>query len=136
MELLETLWQLVLVLLTLVREVAELALRWGLVIAWIAWWLWGVNWKNAWARLREGAWAPLVLLMVLVALVWSRISPGDLHFLGLLTIPSFWAQLTMVGFWVGVAFFCGWLQGVFGWEPAEVNLEPPAVAHGAHHAHH
>src|SRR5262245_52782375 len=100
MELIETLWQLVLGPLSLVKEVAELALRWGLVIAWVAWWLWGVNWKNAWARLREGAWAPLVLLMILIALVWSRISPGDLQFLGLLNIPNFWAQLIMVAFWI------------------------------------
>ena len=136
MELLETLWQLILVLLSLFREVAELILRWGLVIVWVAWWLWGVNWKRAWPRLHAGAWAPLVLLMILVALVWSRLSPGDLHFLGLLNIPNFWAQLLMVSFWMGVAFFCGWLQGVFGWEPEEISLEPPAATAHAHHGHH
>ena len=136
MELLETLWQLILVLLSLARELAALALSWALLIAWVAWWLWGVNWKRAWAALREGAWAPLVLLMILVALAWSRISPGELHFLGLLTIPNFCAQLLMVSFWVGVAFFCGWLQGAFAWEPAEINFDAPAAGHGGHHAHH
>lgn len=129
MELLETLWQLVVVLCSLVREILELALRWSLVIVWIAWWLWGVNWKRAWPVLRAGAWAPLLLLMLLVALVWSQLSPSDLQ------IANFLARLGMVAFWVGVALLCGALQGAFGWEPAEINLEPPAVGHG-HGAHH
>ena len=33
-----------------------------------------------------------------------------------------------------LTLLCGWLQGLLGWTPAEVNLEPPvAVEHGHGH---
>jgi hypothetical protein len=135
MELTHTLWQLVLNLRDLVVELVILLLRWSPLIVWVAWWLWGVNWRKAWQVLAEGAWAPLVLLVIMVALVWSRLDPAEYTFLYLFTVPNFWWQLGQVGLLVGVAFLCGWLQGVFGWTPQEIDLEPPAhVAHD--HAHH
>src|SRR5216683_3013877 len=51
--------------------------NWLLLTAWLAWWLWGVNWKQAWAVLAQGAWLPVLLLMIVGALVWSQISPSD-----------------------------------------------------------
>jgi hypothetical protein len=122
---------------TLVVAILALALRWSLLLAWAAWWLWGVNWKKLWPALALGAWVPLVLLMVLSALVWSRLDPTDFNFLGFMTIPNFWWHLCGVTLVVLFTFACGWLQGLMGWEPAEVNLEPPAaVEHGHGHAHH
>jgi hypothetical protein len=35
-----------------------------------------------------------------------------------------------------IALFCGWLQGVFQWAPADVDLSPPVHAHEAHHHDH
>ncbi len=110
-------------------------LNWALVIVWVAWWLWGVNWKRAWGVLAEGSWVPLALLMVVGALVWSMIQPTPGSFLGLTLIPNFWWQLGDVCLLVGVALFCGWLQGVLGWNPAEIDLEPPLPA-AAEHGHH
>ncbi len=98
-----------------------------LLIAWIAWWLWGVNWPRAWAFLAEGAWVPLVLLMIVAALVWSRIAPW--------TRFNFWGQLGGVTLLVLLALFCGWLQGVMHWMPTDVPLEPPAVGHDHGHGH-
>ncbi len=106
-----------------------------LMFVWVAWWFWGVNWPKLWGRLREGAWAPFVLLMVLVALVWSQIAPSDYLLGSTLLVPNFWWQLCGVGLLVCVALFCGWLQGYFGWTPAEVNLEPPAHGHDHGHGH-
>jgi hypothetical protein len=51
-----------------------------------------------------------------------------------MTIPNFWWQLGGVGLLVGTALFCGWLQGVLGWTPEEIDLEPPV--HAAAHGHH
>jgi hypothetical protein len=133
-DILETLWRIVLEFKTLAVELLALALQWGVVIAWVAWWLWGVNWKKLWPVLALGAWVPVVLLMVLVALAWSRLEPVGCTFLGL-DIGNFWWQLGAVGLLACSALLCGWIQGHLGWEPAEINLEPPvATAHG--HDHH
>lgn len=127
MPLVQSLWELATVLGNIGRELLELATNHALAIIWIAWWLWGVNWKKAWSVLGQGGWAPLVLLSILTAIVWSAIAPGGCPSCGL---PNFWYQLLYVAGLVGVAFLCGWLQGVFGWAPAEIDLDPPAHGHG------
>ena len=110
-----------------VEELLRLGLHWWLVLAWIAWWLWGVNWKKLWPVLAQGAWVPLVLLMLLSALAWSRIAPSE--------AANFWWQLGAITLLVSLTLLCGWIQGILGWTPVEVNLEPPAPsAHG--HGHH
>ncbi len=140
----QTLWQLVVVLVTLLKELILLGLQWSLLLAWIAWWLLGVNWSKAWPVLAKGAWAPVVLLMLIAALVWSSIAPGALSLSGAL-LPNFWWQLGAITLLVAVTLFCGWLQGVFGWQPAEISLEPPVTTvhthghddsgHGGEHRH-
>ena len=64
----KTLLQLLEDLGTLAYELIALGWPYILLIVWVVWWLWGVNWKRAWAFLGQGAWAPLVLLMVPVLL--------------------------------------------------------------------
>jgi hypothetical protein len=109
--------------------------RWALVIAWFAWWLWGVNWSRAWLVLGRGAWLVVVLLMLTAALVWSQVAPSECTCLGFTTVANFWWQLGAVALVTALTLFCGWLQGVFGWAPAEVSLESPEGA-GAGHGHH
>jgi hypothetical protein len=135
-ELWQTLGQLGIVLLKLVVELLALGMHWSLLIAWIAWWLWGVNWKRTWPALASGGWAPVVLICVTAALVWSQAAPSASDSLGFVTVPNFWWQLGAVGLLAAVALFCGWLQGVFGWTPIELDLEPPAPAAAHHHGHH
>jgi len=109
--------------------------EWLLLIPWLAWWSCGVNWTQAWAVLAQGAWLPVFLLMIVAALVWSRIAPGECTCLGFVAVPNFWWQLGGVSLLVAVTLLCGWLQGVCGWVPAEVNLEPleaPDLEHGHH----
>jgi hypothetical protein len=104
---------------------------------WCAWWLWGVNWKKAWPVLARGGWAPVVLLMAVATLAWSRMQPEPYSGLGFVVIPNVWWQLISVCALTATALFCGWVQGHFGWTPQEINLEPPAHAdHGHDHAHH
>jgi hypothetical protein len=136
-ELFDTLWQLVVALFNLVVELLRLGLTWSLLLAWVAWWTFAVDWQKTWKVLKQGAWAPLVLLAVTGAFVWSRIAPDRWNCFNLLLVPNFWWQLLAVGLLLGLTLFCGWLQGVFGWTPAEVSLEPPApTAHDHHAAHH
>ncbi|MFN4259463.1 MAG: hypothetical protein ACK4RK_09190 [Gemmataceae bacterium] len=126
--LLELLW----VLLELARELAALGLQYALLIAWVAWWLCGANWKKIWPVLAQGAWLPLVLLMVAGALVWSQLAPSACTCLGFVTVGNFWWQLGAVGLLAASALLCGWLQGVLQWTPPEIDLEPPAAEHGHH----
>jgi hypothetical protein len=116
------LWALVVVLFTF-------AWHWILLILWVVWWLGGVNWRKLWPELARGAWAPLTLLVLVAALVWSRFAtPPDL--VAHLGVPGFWWYLALTGLIVALALFCGWLQGVLHWQPAEINVEPPPVTHG------
>lgn len=132
-ELVSTLVQLVNVLLRLAGELLGLLLMWSLLVAWVAWWLLGVNWKKAWAVLAEGAWAPLVLVGVAGALAWSQMAPSSCSCLGFVAVPNFWWQLGAVGLLAAATLFCGWLQGVLGWAPAEIDIEPPQPADQGHH---
>ncbi len=134
-ELFQTLIQLVLVLGKLVVELLALGLHWFLLIFWVAWWLLGVNWKRVWPVLARGAWAPLCLLTILVAMVWSQIWPSTQTWLGFLAVPNFWWQLGASTVWLGSALFAGWLQGVLGWAPADIDLDPPAHDDGHGHEH-
>jgi hypothetical protein len=111
--------------------------HWLLLIPWVAWWLWGVNRKQTWAVLAQGAWLPVLLLMIVSALVWAEIRPSECTCLGFVTVPNFWWQLGGVSLLVAVTLLCGWLQGVYGWTPAEISLEPPEAPAMEHeHGHH
>jgi hypothetical protein len=120
--------QLAIVLGRIFEKLIQDALGWSLVIAWLAWCLFGINWKRAWGVLAGGAWMPLVLLLILVSLAWAEMTPEK---------PAFFEKLAIVCLVAAATLFCGWVQGYFSWEPAEMELEPavePANAHG--HGHH
>ncbi len=124
----ESLRQLGIILLRLLGELGGFLFAWSLLIAWIAWWLLAANWKKVWPVLAQGGWAPVVLLMVIAALVWSRIAPTT-H------LPNFWWQLGGVSLLAAVALLCGWFQGVFGWTPADIDLAPPQPGQVPTHGH-
>jgi hypothetical protein len=108
-------------------------------LIWMAFWLWAVDWKKVWPALAQGAWAPCVLLILIAALVWSRIAPGPCECLSFVRLPNFWWQLGAVSGLAGLALFSGWLQGLMHYTPVEVPVEPPAHHghwHGHGHGHH
>ncbi len=131
---LDTIGQLLLTLLTLVRQLASLGFLWLLWIVWGAWCLWGVNWHRTRNFLVKGAWMPAVLLLLLIAIVWSRLQRSSCDCIGV-TIGNFWWQLGYVSMLAAIAMFCGWLQSVLHWTPHEINLDPPAHGHGHGHDH-
>jgi magnesium-transporting ATPase (P-type) len=122
---------------TLVIQLTSLGLHWLVWIVWIAWCLWAVNWWKTRHFLAIGGWAPAVLLIVLIAIVWSRIDARACDCLGVISLPNFWWQLGYVSMLAAVAMFCGWLQSAFHWTPHDINLDPPAHSHGhgSEHAH-
>jgi hypothetical protein len=109
---------------------------WPLVLVWVAWWLGAVNWRKVWPILARGAWAAVVLLILLVALVWSQLAKAEGEILGFSPVPNFLWQLGDVTLLALSALLCGWLQTISGWAPADINLEPPpgtADTHGHEH---
>jgi hypothetical protein len=70
--------------------------------------------------------------MLIAALVWAQIGPSTYILFDTITIPNFWWQLGSVTAIVLVALFCGWLQGVWGWTPMEVAVEPSHEDHADH----
>ena len=88
-----TIWQnlvlLVETVLALLAQLATLGFHWLLWIFSAAVCLWAINWKKARHMLAVGGWAPAVLIILLIALVWSRLVPGPGPVSGL---PNFWWQ--------------------------------------------
>lgn len=120
-------------LVLLIAQLAAVGFHWLLCIVWAAWCLWGVNWKKTRHVLAIGGWAPAVLLMLLIAIIWSRLETTPVPGLGWL--PNFWWQLAYVSILAATAMICGWLQGVFHWTPHHINIDPPAPGHGHDHGH-
>jgi hypothetical protein len=131
-----SIWQTLHVLLQtlgiLVVQLSSLGLHWLLWILWAAWWLGAVNAKKTRHFLAVGGWAPSLLLILLTAIVWSRLDARPSACLGL---PNFWWQLVYVCGLAASAMLCGWLQSVLHWTPREINLDPPASTHDASHGH-
>jgi hypothetical protein len=117
------------------QRLGQVVLALVLLGLWCVWWLGAVNWQKTWPVLAQGAWVPVVLFLFLSAGVWSRIAPSNCTCLGLVTIPNFYWQLGSVSALAAAALFCGWLQGRFGWTPAEIDLEPPTETHGHDQGH-
>jgi hypothetical protein len=102
----------------------------------VVFWLCAVNWQKTWPVLAAGGWAPMVLLILVTAGVWSRLDPSPCTCLRIVTIPKIWWQLGVLGGLTGLTLFCGWLQGVMGWTPPEYAVEPPeSDDHGHDHGH-
>ena len=55
-------------------------------VLWIVWWLFGVNWKRLWPFLSRGAWAPLVLLVLVCTQAWRWWCPA--HAIAWCSSPS------------------------------------------------
>src|SRR5262249_24761378 len=66
--------------------------RYWVLLIWLAWALWAINWKKVWPNLVKGAWAPGVLALIFIALIWSQLQPESCDCLGFVTLPNFWWQ--------------------------------------------
>jgi hypothetical protein len=101
---------------------------------WTLYCLFAVNWKKMWPTLAEGAWVPALLLIVLVALVWSQVHESDSVVFGIVRISNFWWQLLAVSLLAALGLFAGWVQDRYGLAPFEYAVAPAAHGHGHDHA--
>jgi hypothetical protein len=102
-------------------------LPWLLAAGWCAWWLWCVNWNDAWPVLARGGWVVVVLFVLAGALAWNAIFPESP------SLPGYWPKVGVTAGLALVAVLCGWAQGQIGWVPPEVTFEPPVAEYG--HVH-
>lgn len=98
---------------SIVLDLGAIALPWLPLVAWVAFWTFGVNW----VRLRrillvEGGWIGLLLLGAVSVLVWSTVAPpvGGHHELLGLTVGNVVGKTIYVTGLVVIAFLCGSVQ--------------------------
>jgi hypothetical protein len=133
-------------LIALCRDLAVLVLRIGAVLlpllpllAWVAYWTFGVNWTRLRAVLVQGGWVGLMLLGFLAVLVWGTVAPpaaGAHQFLGL-TLGNFVGKTVLVTALICIMLLCGSVQlsGACG---SLCRFEEPAADpdhHGTHGGH-
>jgi hypothetical protein len=141
----ESLKELCLALAMLAVNVGRVLLPLLPLVAWVAYWTFGVNWTKLRSVLLQGGWVGLMLLAFLAVLVWGTVSPpaaGAHQFFGL-TLGNFVGKTVLVTALVCIMLLCGSVQlsGACGSlcqfdEPAEDegHHAPHGDSHGADHA--
>jgi hypothetical protein len=102
---------------------------------WTLYCLFAINWKKMWPTLAEGAWVPVLLLIVLIALVWSQIRASDMTLFGVIHVGNFWWQLGALLLLTGLGLFAGWVQDRYDWAPFDYAVEPAEHGHPHDHVH-
>lgn len=114
-------------------ELGHFLLKALIGVSFVAWCLWGIDWRKAWPVLAEGGWIPMVLIAGMAAVVWALVFPSTGQILGFIPAPNYLWELCVAALLICAALTCGWLQTRLGWYPPEISFEPPAVAHDDHH---
>ena len=85
---------------------------WTPLFAWIAFWLFAVNWVKFRATLLQGAWVGVVLLGLVTVLIWGSIAPppGGTHSLLGLELSNFVGKTVYVTTLFCIMFLCGSVQ--------------------------
>lgn len=107
------------------------------LVAWVAYWTFGVNWTKLRSALLQGGWVGLVLLGFLAVLVWGTVAPpvtGAHQFFGL-TLGNFVGKTVLVTALICIMLLCGSVQlsGACG---SWCQFDEPAEDEGHHHAAH
>lgn len=117
---------------------AAVLLPWTPLAAWIAFWLYAVNWQKLRLILAKGGWVGVVLLGLVAVLVWGTVAPTPLKadVFGL-KVSNFVEKTVYVSALICIMFFCGSLQlSGFCGDCAYLEEIPPADEHGGHgHGH-
>lgn len=106
------------------------------LIAFVAWCLWGIDWRKTWPVLADGGWVPMLLVGLMAGVVWSFVFPTTATLFGFIPIPNGLWQVGAAGLLICLALACGWLQGRLGCYPPVISFEPPALVHDHEHSAH
>lgn len=122
----------------------QLALPWIPLVAWVAYWLFAVNWTKLREQNAKGGWIGITLLGIVAILVWGAIDPpvpGGYDLFGL-RISHYVEKTVYVSGLICMAYLAGALQ-LSGFKPSCCGLDACEVAeedhghddhgHGGHH---
>lgn len=133
-----SLWNLVIAAAEFLAVLVQALAPWTPLLAWIAFWLLAVNWKQLYPILMKGGLIAVVLTALMAVLVWSSIAPPEAgsHRLYGLEVNNLVGKTVYVTGLVVIAMLCGSVQlsgacNACCWfeEPT-----PPAADEG--HTHH
>jgi len=117
----------------------ELIAPWTPLLAWIAFWLFAVNWVKLREVMIRGGWIGVVLIGVVMVVVWGTIaSPMEpTHHIFGLTLSNYVGKTVYVTVLFCIMFLCGSVQ-LSGLAPAccrfpEEAEEPAAASHDQGH---
>ena len=112
MELLQSLWGVVVALANLLVELLQFVTPWIPLLAWIAFWLCAVNWRKLYPILAKGGIIGVVFTGLMAILVWSSISvpEGGTHSLFGLEVSNVVGKMIYVTSLIVIAFLCGSVQ--------------------------
>ena len=117
-------------------SVAALILPWTPLIAWLAFWLFAVDWVKLRAVMLQGAWVAVLLFGFSMILIWGVINPppSGHHYLLGLTLSNFVGKTVYVTALLAIMFLCGSVQlaGVCG---SWASFPEPAPEEDHHHGH-
>lgn len=135
MEVLQSLWNVVVAVAQLLLELVAFIAPWAPLIAWIAFWLLAVNWKKLYPILMDGGLVGVVLIALMAILVWSVISePADgYHHLYGLQVSNIVGKTVYVTCLTVIAFLCGTVQLSGACNCCCNFADDETVADSAHH---
>lgn len=115
----------------------QLIAPWTPLLAWIAFWLFAVNWVKLRDVMVRGGFVGVVLIGLVWALVWGTVSPVDQHEMLGLAVGNYVGKMMYVTVLLCIMFLCGSLQ-LAGFLPACCRFteeETPAAEDHPHEGH-
>jgi len=102
----------------------ELIAPWTPLIAWIAFWLFAVNWVKLREVMIRGGWIGVVLIGLVMVLVWGTVAPpeGGVHYILGLSLSNYVGKTVYVTVLLCIMFLCGSVQ-LAGFLPACCRFE-------------
>lgn len=112
MEVLQSIWNVIVAVAQLVVELAVFVTPWTPLLAWIAFWLFAVNWKQLYPILTKGGIIGVILTALMTVLIWSVIAEpeGGFHHLYGLKVHNATGKTVYVTSLVVIAGLCGAVQ--------------------------
>lgn len=92
--------------------ILALLVPWTPLIAWIAFWLFAVNWEKLYKVMVKGGWVGVVLIGLVMILVWGVVAPpaGGNHQLFGLSVTNFVGKAVYVTTLLVIMSLCGSVQ--------------------------
>ncbi|MEW4526867.1 MAG: hypothetical protein ACF8PG_15000 [Maioricimonas sp. JB045] len=112
MELLTSLWNVVVAVIELLVTLADTLWPWAPLIAWIAFWTLAVDWVKLRSVLWSGGIIGVLLIALTAVLVWGAVAPpaDGAHYLFGLKVGNFVGKFVYVTGLLVIVFLCGAVQ--------------------------